>query len=736
VNIWLLTSEYPPDYGGGIATYCYHTARMLTRRGHKVTVFTAIEDSSMNLNLDKPQENLQIVRFSPTQTPQSIALGTYARMAYDSAVVIANFILENGPPDVIESQEYLGLPYFLLQRRYLLDEVFQGIPIVITAHTPNWICQKYDKQLEYRFPGYWISEMERFSLIAADKIIYPSHRLFSEIDKELPQIKDRSLVIPNPYEDVSTKYSGKKFENRHGFLFTAKIERRKGIETLLETFEKLWNQGFSEPLYLMGNDWYDELNQQHLSEFINLKYKKFIEEKLLIWYGKQRPEVIREKLDQVKALVLPSLFENFPYAVLEAMASGCPVIVSSSGGHSEIVQDGINGFIFSHNVPGEFEHKIRILADLSHTKFTNLSLAARSRVTEVSGFDMIAPLKEQVFAESIDEIRSSKIFPFIRGKAKKIQDCKNNNNQEIKGLLSIVIPFYNLGDFIEDTLESLSKPIDFPIEIIIIDDGSTDEDSFNKLRMLQKKYSINLIQKENEGLSIARNTGAEFAKGEFLAFLDADDWIDVGFYREAIKILNYYENIHFVGCWAEYFGEVSSYWATWPPEPPYTLVHNTLNTSALVYRKDVFLSYGKNDPDMSFVMEDYDSLINLLENEIRGVSIPKPYFKYRVRNNSMYHAANENMKVFAYQKIASKHRKIFSEYAEGIINIINANGPGFLYDNPTIWYPVVNFSIDNPNKLGNKSNEDKKINYFIVKSYNFCITFLRKIKRKIIHLFH
>jgi glycosyltransferase involved in cell wall biosynthesis len=734
MNIWLLTSEYPPDYGGGIATYCYHSTQMLVKKGHKVTVFATVEDSSLLLKIEKPQENLEIVRFSPNQTTQSNALGIYARMAYDSANVIANFILENGPPDVIESQEYLGLPYFLLQRRYLLDDVFQRIPIVVTAHTPNWICQKYDQQLEYRFPGYWISEMERFSLLAADRIIYPSHKLFSEVDQELPQIKDRSLVIPNPFEDISVVFSGKKFAKRHGFLFSAKLERRKGIEPLLKTFEKLWNQGFSEPLFLMGDDWYDELNQRKMSEFINLKYQKFIEEKLLVWHGKQKPTIVREKLDEVKALVLPSLFENYPYAVLEAMASGCPVLVSSSGGHSEIVQDGINGFVFSHTKPEELGQKLQTLAGCSENEFTNLSLAAQSRVIELSGYEKVAPLKEGAYEETIEKTGTTRIFPFIRGSEKIIQKSITSIDQNSKGLLSVVIPFYNLGDFIEDTLKSLSKIKKIPTEIIIVDDGSTDELSINNLRSLQMNYSFNLIQKKNEGLSIARNIGAELAKGEFLAFLDADDCIDPDYYLEAIKILNHYENVHFVGCWAEYFGDVSSYWPTWSPEPPYILVHNSINTSALVYRKEMFLSYGKNDPDMSLIMEDYESLISLLENEIRGVSIPKPYFKYRVRNDSMYHIANENMKVYAYQKIAKKHRKLYSDYVEGIINITNANGPGFLYDNPTIWYPAVNFLTDHPLKLENEIEKDQKIKIFVSKSYKIIFSILRKFKRKIIHL--
>ena len=733
MKIWLLTSEYPPEYGGGIGTYCFHSAHMLAARGHQVCVFAVNEGEGGKRSLEQAEENLKVVRFRVNQTPQSGALGIYARMSYDLAEVLSEFIKKEGKPDLIESQEYLGLPYYLLQRRLLLEEAFQGIPVIVTAHTPHWICQKYDKQLSYRFPGYWVSEMERYSLLVADRIIYPSQRLLDEVEIEYPQLEERSIVIANPFQVNLDQVPLAGKEKREGFLFTAKIERRKGIEPLLSAFENLWEDGFNERLYLMGDDWYDELFQRNMSEYIQSEYGRFKDQGLLVWTGKQPPAAVKERLSQVRAMILPSLFENYPYAVLEAMSAGCPVIVSDTGGHAEIVEDEVEGFVFSHNEAGDLERKVKRLTALNREDYDEMSARAREKVQSLSGYQVVAPMKEKVYQDAIRDYQSGSLYPFLRGEFRVLEEENRSAFLFTKGLLSIVVPFYNLGETIEDTIASLFTISNLPFEVIVINDGSTDEASILKINQLREKYQFKLVNKKNEGVSAARVTGAEVAKGEFLAFLDADDCIDPAYYEQAIRILNHYENVHFVGCWAEYFGEAQDYWQTWTPEPPYVLVHNPINTSALVHRRETFLKYGKNDSSLSLMMEDYDVLLNLLENDIRGVSLPYPYFKYRVRSDSAYHVARENTRLYAYQNLDNRYAPMFAKYAEEIINILNANGPGFLYDNPTIWYPKAGFLTAEQDAENSPAGQNESLRGLIRNGIEIMAKIGGKLKREIFH---
>ena len=99
------------------------------------------------------------------------------------------------------------------------------------------------------------------------------------------------------------------------------------------------------------------------------------------------------------------------------------------------------------------------------------------------------------------------------------------NKQE--ELISIIIPIYNAEKYIERCINSLKNQTYKNIEIICINDGSTD----NSLNILKRiaitDNRITIIEQENKGVSVARNKGIESAKGKYIMFLDADDWFEL-----------------------------------------------------------------------------------------------------------------------------------------------------------------------------------------------------------------
>lgn len=99
-------------------------------------------------------------------------------------------------------------------------------------------------------------------------------------------------------------------------------------------------------------------------------------------------------------------------------------------------------------------------------------------------------------------------------------------------LVSIIVPVYNVEKYLRDCLESLVNQTLKNIEIICVNDGSTD----NFLKILQeysqKDSRIIVVDKENGGVSVARNLGVSMAKGEFIGFCDSDDWVDLDYYEK------------------------------------------------------------------------------------------------------------------------------------------------------------------------------------------------------------
>ncbi|EDX36410.1 TPA: glycosyltransferase family 2 protein [Shigella dysenteriae] len=103
---------------------------------------------------------------------------------------------------------------------------------------------------------------------------------------------------------------------------------------------------------------------------------------------------------------------------------------------------------------------------------------------------------------------------------------------------SIVVPLYNKSSYIKDTLESICHQLTIDTEVIIIDDGSTDDSVSIVEEFIHKYQQIKLFCFENKGVSEARNRGLKNANGDYVIFVDADDIINEGYVNDIIKTVN------------------------------------------------------------------------------------------------------------------------------------------------------------------------------------------------------
>jgi len=91
---------------------------------------------------------------------------------------------------------------------------------------------------------------------------------------------------------------------------------------------------------------------------------------------------------------------------------------------------------------------------------------------------------------------------------------------------SVVVPVYNVERYLNDCLQSILNQNYTDFEVILIDDGSTDQSGAICDEWGEKNNNVHVIHTENKGLSCARNTGIRMAKGDYLVFVDSDDWIE------------------------------------------------------------------------------------------------------------------------------------------------------------------------------------------------------------------
>ncbi len=105
-------------------------------------------------------------------------------------------------------------------------------------------------------------------------------------------------------------------------------------------------------------------------------------------------------------------------------------------------------------------------------------------------------------------------------------------------MISIIVPVYNSDKFLKRCLESIVSQIYTDLEIILIDDGSTDQSSLICDEFAAQDERIVVVHKKNEGVVKTRNLGLEIAKGEFIGFIDSDDYILPDMYQYLIDIMD------------------------------------------------------------------------------------------------------------------------------------------------------------------------------------------------------
>lgn len=103
-------------------------------------------------------------------------------------------------------------------------------------------------------------------------------------------------------------------------------------------------------------------------------------------------------------------------------------------------------------------------------------------------------------------------------------------------LISVIIPVYGVEKYIGKCLESVIQQTYKNLEIIVINDGTKDKSAEIAKKYAAKDHRIKVYDYPNGGLSVARNRGLEHAHGDYIAFLDSDDWLDLKMYETLIKV--------------------------------------------------------------------------------------------------------------------------------------------------------------------------------------------------------
>lgn len=232
--------------------------------------------------------------------------------------------------------------------------------------------------------------------------------------------------------------------------------------------------------------------------------------------------------------------------------------------------------------------------------------------------------------------------------------------------VSIVIPCFNLGAYVDEAVASvLAQTVD-DVEIIVVDDGS-DEVATRHLFDSFDRPKTEVVRVENGGLAAARNVGLERTTGRYVSFLDADDVLVPTFLERLLGRFEDDPELAFASCWLTAFGEDQFAWTPERCDFPRLLAECTVCTAALT-RRDAIDAVGGYDGDERLGgHEDWELAIRLVDRGYRGAIVPESLFRYRIRAGSMSswcNAPDHHAGVFA--ALLDRYAESYERHAAGV----------------------------------------------------------------------
>ncbi|QRY65483.1 glycosyltransferase (plasmid) [Ensifer sp. PDNC004] len=482
-----------PINNGGIGTHVYHLALELATV-HKVTiVFTGpIEHfSATHWSEFYKKKSIEFVHLNEMVDADVVAhTDWFTRRSY----VVYRFLRERDF-DFVHFQEWQanGLLCIMAKRS---TEYFQKTTLTVTMHSSTeWIHEGMNKWVEWPLPDAKLEWCERYCCEFADILISPSDHMIAYCRERRWQLADDLRTLRYCFDQ---KRSEAPYEPLPGvFAFFGRLETRKGLEIFLGALEaldyaerqkirKLIFLGKNGQLTARGTDGVAGIRETCGKLHISFEIRTELDAHAAI-------DHIRESR---ATAVIPSLVDNYPFTILETHMFGVPTIAASSGGIPEMLGD--------------------------DRLFEPTAKALSSKLKEVLGG--VLPQSQgkydpKVAAQTWQALHQE---PVKLGKRKAAEVAV----REEMPLVSICVPYFNYGQFLEQTVLTLKRSTYKRFEAIIINDGSTDQasvDKFEALRQNPPDDRFMFISKENGGIGAARNFAASHAKGEFLIFCDADN---------------------------------------------------------------------------------------------------------------------------------------------------------------------------------------------------------------------
>ena len=222
--------------------------------------------------------------------------------------------------------------------------------------------------------------------------------------------------------------------------------------------------------------------------------------------------------------------------------------------------------------------------------------------------------------------------------------------------VTVVISYYNYGDYLEASIESLEEQDGGPPVIVVVDDGSTDPGSIEVLDRLGDRVQV--ISQLNQGAAAARNAGLARVETPYALVLDADDLLRSDSLAAMKAALEANPAAGYAYGYIEFFGDQEGVMRLPPFDPWRLLFRHVVGPTALM-RREMIESIGGYDPTYAHY-EDWEIWLHALADGWEGVQIPQSVMLYRKHGTSKYDADRAAYREY-FGRLRDKHRSLYGD---------------------------------------------------------------------------
>lgn len=427
MKICFVHEEYPLETNfGGIATYQKIMAEYYANHGDIVYVVTR-----GNYYREYTENNVHVIRVASDNNSNDIeSVKEYRKKVAKVLIKLQN----DNKIDIIETPDWgANTIYF---------EKYRRIPLVVRLHTPLKIWLNYNNN-NFGISKDILLKWENTMLKNADTITSCSQLLKDMVINQYA-INKKIIVIPNPYNNKDFCVTSQKYNNN--LIYVGSLEERKGVILFAKALNKVLDIIDDNCVYIVGKD--TNRNSKNIStkeymlDIIDKKYHDRIK-----FVGQIDNTMVNEYLNESYLAVFPSIFDNYPYTILEAMASGRHIICSDNIGSADLVK--IHNYTFKTNDYNDMIDKIFLLMSEKREfiNYDNVKL-----VNDVCNQDYICKKMRTIYSKTIKDynmknIDSKNVTDALK---KVIKYNKIKKIKKISGNLAnfVYVVFTDVGDYI------------------------------------------------------------------------------------------------------------------------------------------------------------------------------------------------------------------------------------------------------------------------------------------------